>query len=64
MKIAATLSKCIQTSSDGYTTFWDTKIFDTSCTFDEIIQWYKAKHGPSTKFHISDVQFSMVEETE
>jgi hypothetical protein len=62
MKIAVTLSKCRQTGEEEYTTYHSTKIYDTSCKLDDIIEWCKQYHGPSYKFHVNDLQFSMIEE--
>jgi hypothetical protein len=61
MKIAATISRCVQTGKDELTTYRNTKIFDTSCTLDEIIEWQE-QVDPYGTFDINDVQFSTVEE--
>jgi hypothetical protein len=62
MKIAVTLSRCERTGEEEYTTYHSTKIFNTSCKFDDIIEWYEQYHGSSSKFHVNDLQFSMIEE--
>jgi hypothetical protein len=61
MKIAATISCCVQTGEHDYTTYRNTKIFATSCTLDEIIEWQK-RIFPQLIFNINEVQFSTVEE--
>jgi hypothetical protein len=61
MRIAVTLSCCTQTGEYDYTTYRNTRIFDTSCTLDEIIEWQKQIY-PGRVFNINEMQFSMVEE--
>jgi hypothetical protein len=62
MKIAVTYSVCRQTGMDDYTNYYTTKAFDSSCTLDEIFNWYKQKTGAELT-HISNLAFSMMEET-
>jgi hypothetical protein len=63
MKIAVTINRCIQTGEYDYTTYRTTKVFDTKCSLDEIIDWYKSYCPGEDNFHINDLQFSMLEET-
>jgi hypothetical protein len=62
MKIAVTYSLCRQTGPDDYVNYRNTKVFGGSCTLDEIFNWYKRSSGVELP-HISDLAFSMMEET-
>jgi hypothetical protein len=62
MKIAVTRPICVQRGEYSYTVYQHTKLFDTRCALNEIIDWYKSFSPGKNKFHINDLQFSMVED--
>jgi hypothetical protein len=67
VKIAATKTYCIQTGEDTFANYHDTRVFDTSTTLDDIIKWFMERTLRGQQkvfFHISEIQFSMVDEEE